>query len=218
MPQVRCGNLGPGADVSFRGISHADGTAALLRQRSFAFYYAQLLSAAAAVEDGARAGHFRERAGEIARRDGVSSPRLRGDAGACTSLDERAATGNAFDGAAEAEAACSAETAEAPKAGVRGAAAIAFRGDQRTAASVLAGAVLRFQRVQPRKEEGEVELHARESGDLRTGETSERLAMEQLEVLPRRSGGACGDRRGRVRRQPQDPGSDDEPGAPSVLF
>ena len=147
MPQVRCGNLGPGADVSFRGISHADGTAALLRQRSFAFYYAQLISAAAAVEDGTRTGHSRERIGESTGRDGVSSARLCGNAGARASLDERAATGNAVDGFAQVEAARGAETAEAPKVGVRRADAIAPWEDSRTAASVLAGAVLRFQRV-----------------------------------------------------------------------
>ena len=169
--------------------------------KGLAFYYVQLLSAAAAVEDGARAGRFRERAGESARRDGLSSPRLCGDAGARASLDERTAAGNALDGAAEVEAACGTETAEAPKASVRGADAIAFCGDGRTVAGVLAGAFLRFQCVQRRKEERKVELHAGESGDSRTGETSERLAMEQLEVLPRRSGGARGDRRGRVRRE-----------------
>ena len=201
MPQVRCLNLGLVVDVSFRGVGYASGTEALLRQGSFAFHYVQLLSAAAAVEDGARAGRFRERAGESARRDGLSSPRLCGDAGARASLDERTAAGNALDGAAEVEAACGTETAEAPKASVRGADAIAFCGDGRTVAGVLAGAFLRFQCVQRRKEERKVELHAGESGDSRTGETSERLAMEQLEVLPRRSGGARGDRRGRVRRE-----------------
>jgi hypothetical protein len=95
-----------------------------------------------------------------------------GDAGACAFVDERAAAGNAVDGAAEVEAACGAETAQAPKAGVRGADAIASCGDGRATASVLAGAVLRFQCIQQRKEEGEVELHACQSRDSRTGETS----------------------------------------------
>jgi hypothetical protein len=71
-----------------------------------------LLSAAAAVEDGARAGPLRERIGEGARRNGVSSPGLCGDARTCASLDERAEAGNALDGAAEVEAACGAEAAE----------------------------------------------------------------------------------------------------------
>src|SRR6267143_5326477 len=31
VPQVRCWNLGLGVDVSFRGVCHAGGTAALLR-------------------------------------------------------------------------------------------------------------------------------------------------------------------------------------------
>ncbi len=201
MPQVRCLNLGLGVDVSFRGVRDAGGIEALLWQGSLAFHHVQLLSAAAAVEDRARTGHFRERARESARRDGVPSAGLCGDAGACASLDERAAAGNALDGAAEAEATCGAETAKAPKAGERGADAIAFCGDRRTAGSVLASAVLRFQCVQPRKEEGKVELHTRESSDSRTGETSERLAVEQLGFLPWRSGGARGDRRGRVRRE-----------------
>ena len=56
MPQVRCLNLGLEVDVSFRGIRHAGGNAALLRQRLLAFYYVQLQSTAAVVEDGASAG------------------------------------------------------------------------------------------------------------------------------------------------------------------
>jgi len=53
---------------------------------------------------------------------------------------------------------------------------------------------LRFQCVQRREDEGETELHACESGDSWTGETSERLAVEQLGVLlPRRSGRTGGD-------------------------
>ncbi len=54
--QVRCLNLGLEVDVSFRGIRHAGGTAALLRQRLLAFYYVQLQSTAAVVEDGAIVG------------------------------------------------------------------------------------------------------------------------------------------------------------------
>jgi len=201
VPQVRCGNLGLGADVSCGGVCHASGTEAVLRQRPFAFYNLQLLSAAATIEDGARSGYFRERAWESARRDGVSSARICGDAGTCTPLDERAAAGNALDSAAQVEAARGAETAEAAKAVVRGADAIAFCGDGRTAAGILAGAVLRFQCVQPREEERKTELYARESGDSRTGEASERLAVEQLGVLLPGSGGAHSDQRARVRRE-----------------
>jgi hypothetical protein len=193
VPQVRSLNLGLWFDLSFRGVSYAGRTEALLRQRRFAFYYVQLLSAAAAVKDRPRTGHFGERTREGARRDGISSAGLCGDAGTCTPADERAAAGNALDGAAQVEAACGAETAQTSKGGVLGADATAVCGDQRTAASVLAGTILRFQCVQSRKEEGKVELHARESGDSRTGETSKRLAMEQLGVLPRRIGGACED-------------------------
>ncbi len=91
-----------------------------------AFYYLQLLSAAAPVEDSERTGHFREGARESARRDGISASRLCGDAGACASLDERAAARNALDGAAEVEAACGTETTEAPRAGERGADAMPF--------------------------------------------------------------------------------------------
>src|SRR2546426_3729030 len=148
VPQVRCLNLGLVVDVSFRGVGYASGTEALLRQGSFAFHCVQLLSAAAAVEDGTRTGHSRERIGESTGRDGVSSARLCGNAGARASLDERAATGNAVDGFAQVEAARGAETAEAPKVGVRRADAIALWEDSRTAAGVLAGAVLRFQCVQ----------------------------------------------------------------------
>jgi hypothetical protein len=55
VPQVRFLNLGLGVDVSFRGVCHAGGTVALLRQGSSAFYYLQLLPAAAVAKDGARA-------------------------------------------------------------------------------------------------------------------------------------------------------------------
>src|SRR5438309_1019150 len=88
---------GSWVDVSFGGVRHAGGIAALLRQGSLAFYYLQLLSAAAAAEDRARTGHLPERTRESARRDGISASRLCGDAGTCASLDERAATGNALD-------------------------------------------------------------------------------------------------------------------------
>ena len=67
--QVRFVNLGLGVDVPFGGVGDAVGVEALLRQRRFAFYYVQLLSAAAAVEDGARSGPLRERVGEGAERD-----------------------------------------------------------------------------------------------------------------------------------------------------
>ena len=50
-------------------------------------------------------------------------------------------------------------------------------------AGVLAGAFLRFQRVQPGEEDGEVALYAREASDSRAGETSQGLAVEQLVVL-----------------------------------
>jgi hypothetical protein len=161
------------------GYVHASGVAALLRQRSFAFRNLQLLPATAAVEDGALSGHFCERGGKSARRNGISPARLCGDAEACASVDERT-TGNALGSAAQVEAACGTETAEAPKIGMYGADAIAFYGDGGTAPGVLAGAVLRFQCVQPREEEGKVELHAREPSDSRTREASERLAVEQL--------------------------------------
>jgi hypothetical protein len=63
-------NLGLGVDVSFRGASHADGIAALLRQRSLAFHSIQLLPAAAVIESGAREGYLGEaiRCGRSERR------------------------------------------------------------------------------------------------------------------------------------------------------
>lgn len=121
----------PGSWVGrcFCGVCDARRTEALLRERRSAFHYVQLLSAAAAVEERARAGHFRERVGESARRDGFSIDRLCGDAGACASVNERAEAGDAVDGATEIEAAGGAEIAEARKAGVLGADAIAVWGD-----------------------------------------------------------------------------------------
>jgi len=64
-----------------------------------------------------------------------------------------------------------------------------------------AGRHRRFQSVQSRKEAGKVELHTRESSDSRTGETSERLAVEQLDVLRWTIGGARGYRHRRVKRE-----------------
>ena len=168
-------------------VGDAGWTETLLWQRQSAFYCVQFLSAAAAAEDSARTGRFRERIGKSARGDGVSATRICGNAGACTSLDERAEAGNAVDGAAEVEAACGAETAKARKAAARGADAIAVCGDGRTAVGVLAGAVLRFQRVQKGEEDGETEhlhawtqsgQHARESGGLRIGGTFGGLEVE----------------------------------------
>jgi putative transposase len=49
------------------------------------------------------------------------------------------------------------------------------------------------------KKKGKTQLHARESGDSRTGETSERLAVEQLGILSERRGWVGGDRCGGVR-------------------
>src|SRR5579863_1110358 len=132
---------------SFRGTCDAVWTEALLWQGRSALYYVQLLSAIAAAEDGAGAGHLCERVGAGARGDGVSSPGLCGDAGACASSNERAQAGNALERAAKTEATSVAETAEARKACVRGADAVAVCGDGRAAAGVLAGAVLRFQCV-----------------------------------------------------------------------
>src|SRR5580658_7325059 len=51
---------------SFRGVRDASRAEALLRQRPSAFYYLQLLSAATAVEDGARERCVLERVGERA--------------------------------------------------------------------------------------------------------------------------------------------------------
>ena len=60
----------------------------------------------------------------------------------CASPDERAERGDAFDGAAEIEAACGAEIADSQEACVRGTNAIHLCGSGRTVAGVLADAVL----------------------------------------------------------------------------
>jgi len=66
---------------------------------------------------------------------------------------------------------------------------IAVRARARTFASVLAGAVLRFQCVHQWQEEGKAELHAREPRGSWIGGTPEGLEVEQLDVLlGRRSG------------------------------
>ena len=76
MPQVRGLNLGLGVDVSFLGVCDASGIEAMLRRRTSAFYYVQLLPAATAIEVEDRARDFCGRVGEGARRDGVSVPGL----------------------------------------------------------------------------------------------------------------------------------------------
>lgn len=138
---------GSWGDVFLHGVCDAGRTKTLLRERPSAFYDVQLLSAAAAFEDGACTRHLRARVGESARRNGVSSAGFCGDAGARAPVDERTRVGDAIHGVAEVEAASGAEAAEASKAGERGADAIAVCGEGRTVAGVLASAVLRFQRV-----------------------------------------------------------------------
>ena len=212
--------LGLGVAVSFSGVSDAGGTQTPLWKGASSFYYFQLLPAAAAFEDRARAGRLCKRTLEDSRRNGISSERVCGDAGACASADQRAEAGDAFDGASETETARGAKVGEAEKAAVRDAVAIAVRGDGRPFARVLAGAVLRFQCVHQWEEEGKVELHACEAGEAGFGGTPEGLEVEQLEFLLRRRCGDGEDRCAEVRRdnyperrrqekenQPQDPGT-----------
>src|SRR5215472_12675363 len=70
----------------------------------------------------------------------------------------------------------------------------------------LAGAFLRFQRVQREEEDREAELHARESDESQVGEASERLAMEQLGILHAGGESPGADRRLRKEGNSQDPG------------
>jgi hypothetical protein len=59
--------------------------------------------------------------------------------------------------------------------------------------AILAAKVLRFQRIQPRKEEGKTGVHARKSSGPRTGEASEGLAVEQFFLLCERGSRIGGD-------------------------
>jgi hypothetical protein len=76
---------------------------------------------------------------------GIVFPADRGEAGTCAFADERAGTWDAFDRAAEAQAACGAKDAQAEKEGGSWADGFAVRGVRRAVARVLAGSVLRFQ-------------------------------------------------------------------------
>ena len=129
-----------------RGVGDAEGIATLLRARASPFHYLQLLPAIAAAEERAGTRRLRRRTCESSRGNGFSTGRICGDAGACASIDERAATRDTFDGVAETQAARGAKDAQAEEE-CAGANAVAVRRVWRAVESVLAGAVLRFQRL-----------------------------------------------------------------------
>jgi len=89
-----------------------------------------------------RARHLRARVGKGPRRDGVSSDRVCGHAGARAPVDERTETRNAIDRVAEIKTAGVAEDAQAEKIRRRGAVTAAVRGSGRIAAGILAAQVL----------------------------------------------------------------------------
>ena len=128
--------------ISRFGVCDAGWAEALLRPRSFALHYLQLLSASAVVEDRTRARHLRGRVAESPRGDGVSSARVCGHAGARASIDERTETWIAVNRVAEIKTAGVAEDAQPDEVRGRGAVTVAVPGRGRTAAGILAGEVL----------------------------------------------------------------------------
>jgi len=165
------------------GFRDAGGTAANLRPRASALYHLQLLPAAATTEDLPCARRLCDRVGKAARPDGfqligyvvmpehvhllLSEPPQGTPSMVLQKLKLRMA-----------------RKLRKRKRTVRpGQSAIAVRTAGTTAAGLLAGAFLRFQRVQQRQEEREAPVYARQSSASQTGEPSQGFAVEQLVVL-----------------------------------
>ena len=150
-----------------------------------ALHHVQLLPAAAATGNGARARHLLEDSRRSSRKVRPGIDRLHPDAGAHSPTDERAECGEPLDRDAGAEAAgfASDETKAGSKKSGSGPTSIVGGSREREGETFLAVEVLRFQRVELEKEEREVELHAFQSGEAGIGETSEGLEMEQLRIL-----------------------------------
>src|SRR5579859_1212531 len=162
------------------GVLDAGWIETVLRAGRSAFCDFQLLSAAGFVEVQACANSVCAGTGASTARAKILAGWICGDAQSCACADERTHSGNGVDGTAATEAACFAQDAEAEEGRKRRTTTIGIRCGRRRVAVVLAGAILRFQRIQPGESERETKLHARESGDPETSEASERLAVEQL--------------------------------------
>ena len=115
-----------------------------LRARRSAFHCVLLLSPAAVSGNGPSKKSVSESSGRSPRHISVPADWIRAHAGARACVNERTHAGDAVHGVAEVEAA---RGAEASKGSERGADTIAVCGEGGTVASVLAGEVLRFQRV-----------------------------------------------------------------------
>ncbi len=168
------------------GVCDAERTEAHLRPWSSAFSHVQLLSAVAAAEDGARAAVVRAGTWAGLRGVRISAGGICGDARACAFADQRAEERHALDGVADVEAARVAEDAEEEPEGLSETTAVGVCGAVGRPARILAGALLRLQRLHEREKTREAGVHAQQSGDAETGGTCEGLALEQLVVLRER--------------------------------
>ena len=164
-------------------VWNAKGTEAVLRAGSSSFSDVQLLPAVAVAGDTASKKLVRQGTAQGSARVWVPSGGLRGDAESCASVDRRAKEGHAVDSVADAQATRLPEDEEERTRATEGAAFSEISEVHHGAATVLAAAVLRFQRVQPQEEERETGVHARESCRARTGEASKGLAVEQFFIL-----------------------------------
>ena len=164
-------NLGAGAPpsgweggsrggISSLGVRDARWAKTHLWPGPSSFYYVQLLPAAAAIENCAGARCARSRACAGARRVWISACGVCGHAGTCASVNQRAEKRHAFDGTANVEAAGLQEAAKETAKKLRGTASTNLSGAGGQHPIVLAGALLRLQRVYKPEEEGKTGLYA----------------------------------------------------------
>lgn len=166
-----------------RFFSDAEKAKASLRKGRPAFHYIQLLRAQIALRHCSGAKSIRESAerGSVAIR--VPFGWVRVDAGTCASADQRAENGDAVESGAGAEAESVSSDAREEEAQFPGTIGAEVSGAGGRVAAILAEEILRLQRMEFAEEEGEIELHERESGAEKTSPASEGLAVEQLAVL-----------------------------------
>src|SRR6266403_4479422 len=153
-------------------VWNAKGTEAVLRARSSSFSDVQLLPAVGVARGSASKKLVHQGIAQSSARVWIPSGGLRGDAKSCASVDQRAKEGHAVDSVADAQAARLPEDEERTRA-TEGATFSEVSEFHHGPATVLAAAVLRFQRVQPQEKERETGVHARESCGSRTRGASE---------------------------------------------
>jgi len=166
-------------------------------------------------------GMYCSRACASAHRVRILACWICGHAGARASPDQRAKQRHTFHGVADVETAGFQEIAEATTQKPRGTIPARLSRTGGEAESLLAGALLRLQRVHQPEEAGETGLHAPQSVVPWIGKTPERLAVEQLAILRNARAGACTNRSHpgmKQRKNNPRPTLLPEGGAPNVIL